>query len=413
MSPINQAVILCGGLGTRLKPFTNHSPKPMVLVNKRPFLLYLLEQLAEQGIKKFTLLTGYLGQEIYQYFKNGDQWGWTIDYSHGPVEWDTGRRLWEARSILESRYLLLYSDNFAVLKLTKLLDTHTKNGLPLTLTLSRKQPGNIRIEKSGIVSSYDKKRIETGLNFVEIGYMIIERDAVFRSYDQPDVSFSDILSKMVKEKKVSGFIQADAYHSISDPIRLKKMENYLSNTKILLIDRDGTINARRPRGEYVSEWKYFEWIPETKQALKALAKKGFKFIVISNQAGVSRGMINKDKLVSITQNMEAEFAKESIQILHTYICEHHWEEDCNCRKPKPGLFYQAAKDWLFRLDNTLFVGDDSRDCQAALNAGCGSIFLGDPTELNDLKEEERPISVHKNFLEAVPKITNYFDKYQL
>lgn len=80
MNSLSQAVILCGGKGIRLRPLTENLPKPMVLVNKKPFLASLLEQLSEQGIKRFLLLTGYLGEKIVDYFGDGARFGWEISY---------------------------------------------------------------------------------------------------------------------------------------------------------------------------------------------------------------------------------------------------------------------------------------------------------------------------------------------
>ena len=74
MSKVEQAVILCGGLGTRLRPYTNHMPKPLILCNGKPFLWHLLHQLHEQGIKRFVLLTGYLVEKIENYFGYGSYW---------------------------------------------------------------------------------------------------------------------------------------------------------------------------------------------------------------------------------------------------------------------------------------------------------------------------------------------------
>ena len=116
---IKQAIILCGGLGTRLKPITNKIPKPMVKLNNKPFILYLIEQLKEQGIKEVLLLTGYLGEKIQTYFGNGKNFGIKISYSNGPINWDTGRRIWEARELLSKEFLLLYSDNFTTINLKK------------------------------------------------------------------------------------------------------------------------------------------------------------------------------------------------------------------------------------------------------------------------------------------------------
>ena len=112
MNKPEQAVILCGGLGTRLRHHTDHLPKPMIPCNGKPFLWYLLQQMEEQGIHRFILLTGYLAEKIEQYFEEGSKWGWEIQYSQGPAEWGTGKRIWEAKEKLDERFLLLYSDNF-------------------------------------------------------------------------------------------------------------------------------------------------------------------------------------------------------------------------------------------------------------------------------------------------------------
>ena len=131
-----QAVILCGGLGERLRPLTDLAPKPMVLVNGVPFLKYLLEQLKDNGIKEVILLTGYRGEQIREYFKDGSQLGLWIRYSHGPVEWETGRRLFEAKDLLDEHFLLLYSDNFLSFNLKKAVKFYDEQKKILSLSYS-------------------------------------------------------------------------------------------------------------------------------------------------------------------------------------------------------------------------------------------------------------------------------------
>ena len=407
MNKPEQAVILCGGLGTRLRPYTDKIPKPMVRCNGKPFLWYLLQQLYGQGITRFVLLTGYLAEKIEDYFNDGSDWGWQIQYSKGPVEWDTGKRIWEAREKIDDQFLLLYSDNFAPFPLDKVLASHEKNQKPLTLMVSQKASGNISLDKFGIVQKYDNNRSDRALNFVEVGYMIIEKDKILSFYNNPDCSFSSILFKMAQQKQISGWVQNDQYYSISDPERWKKTEEYLSPKKIILIDRDGVINKKAPRGEYITKWDEFEWINETRRAMKILSKEGFKFIVISNQAGVSRGIIKKIDLDNMHQNMKAKLNKDGVEIIDIYVCPHHWDEGCLCRKPKPGMLLQASKDHLFRLDKTLFIGDDPRDCQTAEQAGANSIFVGDERELQDLTNIELPIFVSPFLADAVDTILAY------
>ena len=390
MNKPEQGVILCGGLGKRLRPFTERMPKPMVPCNGKPFLWYLLRQLHGQGISRFVLLTGYLAEKIQEYFGDGSRWGWQIDYSEGPVEWDTGRRLWEACSLLDHRFLLCYCDNFVPFSLEKVLRRHERHGLSLTFMISRKSPGNIAVDENGIVQQYDKNRSTEECDSVEIGYMVVERDRTFAFYEQPDSSFSTILQKMTEHREISTWLQGDSYHSISDPERWKKTEAYLKPKKILLVDRDGVINRKAPQGEYITVWEEFEWISETRAAMKSLSEYGYSFVVISNQAGIGRGVVSKKAVDKINRRMVEELRREQISIEGVYLCPHHWEDGCNCRKPEPGLFFKASQDLLFNLEQTFFVGDDLRDCIAAYNAGCGSIYIGDKADLNSLKRRYWP-----------------------
>jgi D-glycero-D-manno-heptose 1,7-bisphosphate phosphatase len=119
-------------------------------------------------------------------------------------------------------------------------------------------------------------------------------------------------------------------------------------------------------------------------------------------------MVKYDELDHIHQNMKSELQKDSIEILDIYVCPHHWEEGCFCRKPNPGMLFQASKEHLFRLDKSIFIGDDPRDCQAAEKAGCSSIFIGKKSELKDLKSEEWPIYLSPSMLESVDAILQYF-----
>jgi len=410
MNKPEQAVILCGGLGTRLRPHTFILPKPMVECNQKPFLWYLMQQLHEQGIKRFLLLTGYLSEKIEEYFGDGDEFGWSVTYSNGPVEWDTAKRIWQANDLLEERFLLMYSDNIAQFPYERVWRKHLKNRLPLTFMVSPKFPGNISLDIDGIVDKYDNERSDDSLNFVEIGYMIVEKKPVFEQIDDHECSFSKVLRKMAARRMITGYLQQDGYYSISDPGRWRKAERYLYNKKIILIDRDGVINKKAPQGRYISHWKDFQWIEDTRVALKNLAEHGFKFVVISNQAGLNRGMIKQEDLDYIHQNMIQECKSEGIDILSVHVCPHHWDEGCDCRKPKPGMFYDASRKWLLRLDKTLFIGDSYSDCQAAYNAGCASIFVGNKNELVQLNKLAQPVSADEKLTNSVDAILEYFGK---
>ena len=243
-----QAAILCGGLGTRLRPYTLDMPKPMIPINKKPFLEYLIEQLKENGISEIILMTGYLGEKIHKYFGNGERLNIEILYSKGPVEWSTGRRLYEIKELLNDHFMLLYSDNFVPFNLEKAYECYIQKNVKLSFVVQSKISGNIRLREDGIVDIYDKSRSASNLDMVELGYMIVSKK-VFEYYPPNDknIDFYQIIDSLAKEKQLAGFEIRDKYYSISDPERLNKMRNYLTPKKILLIDRDGVINKKAPK----------------------------------------------------------------------------------------------------------------------------------------------------------------------
>ena len=371
-----QAVILCGGLGTRLRPLTDTLPKPLAPINGRPFLAYLIAQLREQQIQRVLLLTGYKGEMIRDYFEGRANNCIQIDYSSGPTEWETGRRLWEARERLDECFMLLYSDNYVLTDISKLTGVHTAGKNAITLTVHSKQNGNIKLDPCGQVVLYDSSRADQNLNYVEIGYMLVDRNEVLNEFSDTDVSFSRILGQLVRRGRVGAVNSGDAYHSISDVERWKRTEHYLKVKRIILIDRDGTINQRAPRGEYVARWDQFYWIDETFEAMRQLSRKGFRFIVVSNQAGIARGMLEPSVVEEMNDRMVAELKLAGVEVIDVYVCPHHWDDNCSCRKPQPGLFFRASKSHLLRMSRTVYVGDDPRDSRAAFNAGCLSVLIG-------------------------------------
>lgn len=374
MSVPTQAVVLCGGLGTRLRPLTDSLPKPMAPVNGRPFLQYLLEQVREQGCTDVLLLTGYRGEQIREHFGDGHGMGLNIRYGHGPAEWETGTRLWNARAELAERFILLYSDNFAHCRLADMCALQERLDAVVSLLLQPKDRGNIGVAPDGRVLVYDPDRREP-LPWVEVGYMAVNRDRLLAALDA-EASLSVTLKRLAEDGMLCGVEGAGFYHSISDLDRLRLAERYLKVDRVLLIDRDGTINTRPPRAEYVTGWDRFHWVDSTREALRELAAAGFRFVVVSNQAGVARGILTMTQVEEINQRMRESLADDGVEITACYVCPHHWDDGCRCRKPAPGMFHRAAAEHAVRLDRTIYIGDDRRDSLAAWNAGCASILIG-------------------------------------
>ena len=120
MVEIKQAVIFAGGLGLRLRPFTETAPKPLFKINNKPFLEYLITQLKEWEIEEIIILLGYLPNKIIDYFGDGSSFGINIKYVTTPVEYDTQKRLKAAEKILNQEFLMLYCDNICPIDFKKL-----------------------------------------------------------------------------------------------------------------------------------------------------------------------------------------------------------------------------------------------------------------------------------------------------
>jgi D-glycero-D-manno-heptose 1,7-bisphosphate phosphatase len=141
----------------------------------------------------------------------------------------------------------------------------------------------------------------------------------------------------------------------------------------IFLDRDGVINYNRP--DYVKNWAEFCWLPKVLPALQQLATSEYKIIVVTNQSPIGRGIFTSQDLATIHTQMCQMIVAHQGRIDGIFYCPHRPEEQCSCRKPKPGLLIQAAKSFNLSLANSFMIGDAVSDMQAAQNAGCYPLFV--------------------------------------
>jgi histidinol-phosphate phosphatase family protein len=222
--------------------------------------------------------------------------------------------------------------------------------------------------------------------YVEIGFMIANKTVIEEISDNTNDSFSRTLTKLSNSGRVSGVVGLDSYYSISDLERLEIIRNFLKPKKIILIDRDGTINVKSKKGFYITTAEQVEYIQDSVEGLKLLAKNGYEFIIITNQAGISTGDLTEENLTLIHQKIKQDLLEMGITVLDIYCSTAHWQDLENfSRKPHPGMFFQASKDHKIPLANTYYIGDDPRDLVAASNANTVGLFYGDIQSLKDDK----------------------------
>ncbi|MBD3313259.1 HAD-IIIA family hydrolase, partial [Candidatus Woesearchaeota archaeon] len=177
--------------------------------------------------------------------------------------------------------------------------------------------------------------------------------------------FQETIIKLVGEGQLAGYLTDHRYCGLSNNERLPLVKEFLRPKRVIFIDRDGVINVKASKADYVKTWKEFRFLPGALDAMKLLADKGYEMYIISNQAGIARGKMTHDSLAEVHKHMLGEMKKKGIKIKQIYYCPHGWDDDCECRKPKPGMFYQAAREHQIDLSKTGFVGDDERDGIAA------------------------------------------------
>ena len=165
----------------------------------------------------------------------------------------------------------------------------------------------------------------------------------------------------------------------------------MNKFKTVFLDRDGVIN--KERSDYIKSISELEIFPNVAKNIELLKNAGFLVVIITNQSAINRGIISIEKLSSIhkllSDRLEIEF---KTRIDGIYFCPHTPEENCQCRKPKPGLLLQAAKELNIDLEKSVMIGDSQKDVDAARAVKCKSILL---------KNNEKLIDVSKNHLSLI------------
>jgi len=353
----------------------------MIEIQGRPFLEYQVEQLRDQGFDRILVLLGYLPDVVQRYFGDGRRWGVKITYSVSAAENETGRRLKIAQSLLDPCFLLLYCDNYWPMRFDRMWAHFRGSNVGGMITVYGNKDGyttnGVRVGTDGLIELYDKRRTAPGLHGVDISYALLRRADIETLPDENRLLEEMLYPRLAEQRQLLAYVSDHRYYSIGSLARLPLTETFLARRPAVLLDRDGVLNRRPPRAQYVRSWSEFAWLPGATEALRLLKEAGYRVIVISNQAGVARGAMREDDVVEIHQRLQAEAAAHGGRIDAIYYCAHDWDAGCECRKPRPGMLFQAQRDFSLDLSRTPFIGDDERDAEAAEAAGCPPLLVSD------------------------------------
>jgi len=230
-----QVVILAGGLGTRLWPLTRRVPKPMVPVNGVPYLEHQLRLLERQNLTDIVILTGYLGEQIEDYFGDGGMLGLRIRYSRDRQQRGTGGALRDARGVLAEAFLLIYGDSYLPIEYravgARLMETASDAVMAVYGGLWRETGvfPNVALGADGAVVRYDKKATgERDLRYVEAGVLALRRQAL--DLIPPDKVISleqEIFPLLIQSGRLWGYRTAQRFYDMGTPEGLRVIEQHL------------------------------------------------------------------------------------------------------------------------------------------------------------------------------------------
>ena len=178
----------------------------------------------------------------------------------------------------------------------------------------------------------------------------------------------------------------------------------LSKSSVVVLDRDGVINE--DSADFIKTPAEWHALPGSLEAIARLHRAGITVVVATNQSGVGRGLFSVDTLWDIHRKMLGEVSEAGGYIVRIFFCLHAPHEDCDCRKPKPGLLYQAAEYLACGLENMIVIGDSARDLQSAVTVGATPILVrtgkGSATEKVLVDEEDfKDLEVYDDLSGAV------------
>jgi D-glycero-D-manno-heptose 1,7-bisphosphate phosphatase len=366
-------------------------PKALVPFHGRPFIAYVIEMLVEQGFTDVLLLLGWMSDQFITELGDGSRFGASITYRTTPAEALTAHRVLDAADALEDTFLLLYCDNYWPMPFDRLWEQYLRLDKPCQVVVYANRDdyttSSVKVRED-LVTVFDRDRKTEGLSGVEISYAIIDKPTAMPLLEaRPDELFEvAVYPPLAESADLGAYWTEHRYYSVGSLERLPLTHRFFSRQPTVILDRDGVLNVRPPRAEYVTTPRDFRWIPGSLDALARLTKAGWRTVVVSNQAGVARGMMTDRDLDEITAYMTYTAAEAGGRIDGFYACRHDWDQGCFCRKPRPGLLAEAQRDFDLDLTRTFFIGDDTRDLEAARSIDGLGALVTEESPLIDVVE---------------------------
>ncbi|QIO32752.1 HAD-IIIA family hydrolase [Bradyrhizobium sp. 1(2017)] len=382
---LRQAVILVGGLGTRLGERTRLVPKPLLEVGGRPFLDYLLDELTRYPIEEIVLLAGHRADVVVESY-HGKRWrGARVTVVCEPTPCGTGGALKYAAGALQDRFFLLNGDSWFNFNLLDLALRAQSSSAIVHMALKRDHAGD-RYGRVLLENNRVRNFLAAGaqpLGPINTGVYCVDR-AVLQYIDGMPCSLEQrVFPMLVAEGRLTADVYDGFFIDIGIPSDFERVQHELPDRlrrPAVFFDRDGVLNIDKA---YVYRIEDFEWVEGAREAIKLCNDLGYYTFIVTNQSGVARGYYGIDDVGRLHDWMTGEFAEIGAHIDDYQFCPYHEDGTVEAykgaserRKPAPGMILDCLKAWPVRKEGSLLVGDNARDIEAAHAAGIPGHLFG-------------------------------------
>ena len=405
-----KVVIMSGGRGTRISELFPDIPKPLIPICGKPVLEHEIECLREQGFTDIILTVSHMADKIIEYFGDGSQLGVHIEYFVEDKPLGNAGALFRIKDKLTEDFLLLNADSVFNIDFNRFVAFHKEhNALATLFTHPNDHPYD-----SGLIIADENKSVQKWLakederpefykNRVNAGLHIISPKLLENDINLPKIDLDrHLLKPLAGTGKMFCYDSPEYVKDMGTPERFEAVtkdfeggkvfaRNLRNKQKAIFLDRDGTINKYKGFLRNIDD---FELLPTVAEAIKLINRSGYLAIVVTNQPVIARGEVTFAELDEIHNKMETLLGAEGAYLDGIYFCPHHPDSgfkgevkelkfDCDCRKPKPGMLLQAAKDFNIDLEQSYMIGDGELDRGAGEAAGCRTKII--PTDGDLLK----------------------------